>query len=133
MEVFRGHLDSKEKFSVISLDIDDLREIARIKAIRQLGLGELSCMVLASRLRQGVMTDDRSARKLAATIYPSLPIRTTAHLVGWLVYVSELSDGDVATIVQQNKEQRGSDAIEPYIRKCYEFAQMTKLIESRQV
>jgi hypothetical protein len=75
------------------------------------------------------MTDDRSARKLATSVYPGLKVRTTSHLVGWLVYVAEFSDSDVSLVIDENRRMRGKDSIEPYVRKCYEYGMMLRLMQ----
>jgi hypothetical protein len=127
MGVFSSIVEKNTNIKIVNLSIEDLAEIARARAVRQIGTGELSCLVLASKIRQGALTDDRSARRLAAHIYPDLPVRTTSHLVGWLVFTFRLTDRDVELIIGQNLEVRGDDAIGPYMRACYEHALMLRL------
>lgn len=125
----KGELDAKKNFSTMALDVNELREVARLREIKRLGHGELASMVLARRLRLGLMTEDAGARRLVERASPDIPVRTTSHLVGWLVWEGELSDGDIGPIKDDNLSLRGENGwIGKYIQACHEHAQMLRLM-----
>lgn len=126
IRTFRNELGKGQRFTKVELTVDDLREVARLQSVRRVGMGELSCLAIARRLRFGFLTDDGDARKLARREFPDLEVRTTSHLVGWLVFEGELTDGDVVTIIRDNIEVRGK-GIGPFIRVCCETAMRLRL------
>jgi predicted nucleic acid-binding protein len=95
-------------FKTISLDIEDLQEVERLKKRKKLGLGELSSIALAKKIGLAFFTDDQSARKMAVEIFKSsCYCQTTPHLVGWLFFKSYLSDSDKDILINQHKENGG--------------------------
>lgn len=121
-------LDAGVHFTVSRLSVDDLREVARLRTVRRLGLGELAAMVLARKIRGGLVTDDRGARTLVGVEYGEIETRTVPHLVGWLIYSSRLGDNDVQIVVTDNKILRGDRGnIGNFIMTCYNHARMLQL------
>jgi hypothetical protein len=92
----------KGNFSRYHLDIEDLLDIEILSARMNLGKGELSSIAFARRTRQGFLTDDQKARKLAATAIDKERIQTTPHLFGWLTYENFLTDGDKDQVINQH-------------------------------
>lgn len=128
MAAFSTQLRQGTHFRVSSIDVDDLRALQQKPFARQLGFGELSSVLLALKNKIGVMTDDGKARRFCRADYRDLPVRTTSHLVGWLVYYGMLTDGDVAEIKTDNLRVRGEKGcIVPYIDACFSHAMMLRL------
>ena len=50
------------------------------------------------------MTDDQQARRLLAACGLA-GVQTTPHLLGWLSYQGELTDGDVQTVVAEHERR----------------------------
>ncbi|MDK9721980.1 MAG: hypothetical protein OEL53_12440 [Rhodospirillales bacterium] len=127
----QNELGSKGCFSVQPLTVDDLVALSRTpKAVRRLHHGELAAIALAQKLQNGFLTDDQNARQNAAGALGNSRVRTTSHLVGWLVYEGQLSDGDIPTIINEHKAFEQEKAhLEPYIQSCYEHAMGLRLRE----
>lgn len=90
-------------FTTVDLPLDDLREVGRLRDRRRLGLGELSAIAFARRIGDvAFLSDDRGAQKLAAEVIAPALVQTTPHLLGWLVFTSRVSDGDVDVVVSQH-------------------------------
>ncbi len=130
MKRLTAELEEGAHMSTAALSLDELREVARLRDVRRLGLGEIAAMVLARKVRGGLVTDDRSARKLTSEEYPEVPVRTISHLVGWLVYVRAIGDTDVPLVIADNKRARGEHGhIGNYIDACYRHALLLLLKE----
>ncbi|BBK38655.1 hypothetical protein STAQ_37330 [Allostella sp. ATCC 35155] len=118
----------------VELSVDDLREVARLEGIKRLGIGELAAIVVARKLRCGFVSDDRAARRFATDFLDPEHIRTISHLVGHLVYLTHLGDGDVATIIADNKALRADrGCIAPYIQACVTAALQFRLVDRQDV
>lgn len=86
------------RFQAHPCTLQDLQDVELLEQRRRLGKGELSTLALAMRMRQGFITDDDKATKLAAVVKHS-PIQSTPHLLGWLIYTTQLADGEKDTII----------------------------------
>ncbi len=120
----RDQLADSRCFSVYQLEIEDLLELVRVvDSPRRFDKGELAALALAMKLRKGFLTDDRAAKKIGEKVIGANFVRTTPHLVGWLVFVGQLSDGDIPGIIRDNKAFRGEKAhLGDFFEKCYEHA-----------
>jgi predicted nucleic acid-binding protein len=98
---FTRRLAQRKGFVREQLEVADLQAIANLPATRKLGRGEIAAMAVALRMRVGFTTDDQGARR-AAQQAGVVPVQTIPHLVGWLVYCGELSDGDFADVVREH-------------------------------
>ena len=99
---FNRRLEQRKGFSREKLEISDLQAVANLPAARRLGKGEIASMAVALRMRLGFTTDDQRARR-AAQQAGVTPVQTIPHLVGWLVYCGELSDGDFTDVVREHE------------------------------
>ncbi len=92
-------LAANRGFSVHRLAVADLLELVGvIGSPRRFDKGELAALALARKHRNGFLTDDRAARRVGEQAVGVALVRTTPHLVGWLVYAGHLVDGDIPTI-----------------------------------
>lgn len=116
-------------FSAHPLTIDDLRDLAAsVGKVRRFHQGELAALALARKLGNGFLTDDRTARSVGENTIGHSRVRTTPHLVGWLIYLGHLSDGDIPTIIADNAALNTRyGQLGEYIQKCYEHAMGLKL------
>lgn len=122
-------LANSRQFSVHPLSVDDLRDlVASVGSPRRFHQGEVAALALARKLGNGFLTDDRAAQKVGESALGESRVRTTPHLVGWLVYDGQLADGDIPTIVADNKAYRTRRGfLGPFIQKCYEHAMGLRL------
>lgn len=120
----RDELASNRHFSVHQLDVADLTElVTAIGSPRRFHRGEVAALALARKLRNGFLTDDRVARRLGESMIGNSLVRTTPHLVGWLVYAGNLTDGDIPAIIRDNKGFRGNKGhLGDFFQKSYEHA-----------
>lgn len=109
------------------LSIDDLQEVDIIEKRRQLGKGEISSIAFAKRTRQAFMTDDKKARKLAHEILGEQNVQTVPHLVGWLFYSGNLTDGDKTVLLAQHEEMERP--LKQYFEEMYQKAMEKRLAE----
>ncbi len=86
------------RFQHHSCSIQDLQELAILEARKHLGKGELSSLAFAIRTGQAFITDDDKATKLAKSVNHS-PLQSTPHLLAWLIYTLQLSDGEKDVVV----------------------------------
>ncbi|MDZ5650379.1 hypothetical protein [Nitrospirillum sp. BR 11828] len=123
-------LASEKHFTVHSLAIDDLRELAaNVSKLGRFHRGELAALALARKLSSGFLTDDRTARKVGENTLGLGRVRTTPHLVGWLVYQGHLMDGDISTIIADNAVlNKRYGALGDFIQVCYEHAMGLRLL-----
>jgi hypothetical protein len=128
MTMLKRELEHGSHFQVVNLTVNDLREIGRLREVRRIGFGELSSIILAAKLRKGFVSDDVKARRLAETQFPEIDTRTIAHLVGWLVFLADLSDSDIGGIVEDSRRLRGENGhLGRYINVCYSRAMELRL------
>jgi predicted nucleic acid-binding protein len=121
-------IDNASYFTVAPIDVADLAAVARGNKYKRLDQGEIAAMALAHKINCGFLTDDWNARRCAEEILASLPVRSTPHMVGWLVYCRHLSDSDVRQIIADNTKSRNRRGqIGPYINTCYEHAMGLRL------
>ena len=120
----KKEIESGKHLSLHELEISDVQNLVDdVGDIRRFDKGELAALALARKYRSGFITDDRVARKVGERIVGNASVRTTPHLVGWLVYCGHLTDGDVKTIISDNDNYRNPQGrIGPYIQQCYEHA-----------
>lgn len=127
-EKLKAELANSTHFSVHPLGVDDLRDlVASVGSPKRFDLGEVAALALARKLGNGFLTDDRAARRVGESALGESRVRTTPHLVGWLVYRGQLGDGDIPTIVADNKTCRGF--LGPFIEACYRHAMGLRLRE----
>ena len=128
----REELKTNTHFSTYPLTVEDLQDLARcIGAPQRFDRGELAALALAYKLRNGFITDDRAARAVGQSTIGESHVRTTPHLVGWLVYTGQLSDGDIPEIITDNENYRkGYGALGAFIQACYKHAMGLRLRES---
>lgn len=115
-------------FQAHSCGIEDLQDVTVLRDRKRLGMGELSSIAFAMKIRQAVITDDQKARKLAAAAGHSLT-QTTPHLFSWLIFTGRLGDADGTVVVNQHKELGGDLA--PYLDEAYELALQCRLTAMR--
>lgn len=111
-------------FQAHSCGIDDLQDVTVLRDRKRLGMGEISSIAFAMKIRQAVITDDQKARKLAAAAGHALT-QTTPHLFSWLIFTGKLGDSDHAVVVRQHKELDGD--LEPHLRDAYDIALQCRL------
>lgn len=99
---FQDRLDRRQGFSDEPLSLADLQAVANLPEVRRLGRGEIASMALARKMRIGFTTDDQKARRSAYGLGIE-PVQTTPHLLGWLVFCGELTDGDVRTVICEHE------------------------------
>ena len=114
----RQHLQQGEVRQV-DATIDDLQEVMSIARYRgvgtRLGYGEISCIAVARRLRQAVLTDNKRDFRAIGGLIDGL-MQTTPRLLGWLYLEEQLTDGDVEEIMAEHNHCGGEMA------KAYELA-----------
>ncbi len=115
--------------TTLTVDVNDLREIARVDLVRRLGRGEIAAIALARKIRGAFLSDDRAAYRIACDAFPEQPSQTTPQLVGWLVYVGELTDGDFEIVVREHNDATGRSTLSAYFRKTYQMALHHRLAE----
>jgi hypothetical protein len=117
-------------FQAHSCSIDDLQDVTVLRDRKRLGMGEISSIAFAMKIRQAVITDDQKARRLAAAIGHALT-QTTPHLFSWLIFTGKLGDSDHAVVVNQHKQLGGN--LEPHLRDAYELALQCRLSAARDL
>lgn len=111
-------------FQVHSCSIEDLQAIKLLEQRKKLGKGELSSIAFATKIRQGFITDDRKALKLAKDSgHPYA--QTTPHLFSWLIFTGRLSDGDKDTVITQHVD--AGRHIARHLQTAYEIALQCRL------
>ncbi|WP_162604994.1 hypothetical protein [Geomonas terrae] len=97
------------KFATVNMAIEDLQEVSRLEERRRLGRGELSAIAIAKKLNLGLTTDDRKAFRLAQEELPDpIRVQTIPQLLGWLLFIGVLTDGDVPNIIKEHTDLGGS-------------------------
>jgi len=119
-------LQSGKHFSSCSLEVEDLVNMMNTLGavnLKRFHQGEFAALALARKLHNGFLTDDLAARRTGEDTLGADRVRTTPHLVGWLVYESKLSDGDIPTIKADNRAFRMAYGyLGEFIDVCYEHA-----------
>ena len=100
----RNRLSRGQEFREVQLSVADLAAVAHLPASRRLGRGEVAAAALALKIRCALMTDDQKARRQLSSLGIT-HIQTTPHLLGWLSYHGEITDGDIPTIIAQHEER----------------------------
>lgn len=118
---------SKKKFQVYNLEIEDLLEIEILEKRKNLGKGELSSIAFAKRTNQAFLTDDQQARKLAVEVMDSNCVQTTPHLLGWLIYSRLLGDVDKDKIISEH--QSFNRPLSKYFEEVYQEVLHYNLME----
>ena len=95
-----------------------------LESRKKLGKGELSSLALAMRIGQAFITDDMKARRLATEAGHDRT-QTTAHLFGWLIFVSRLTDHDKVIVIREHEEL--GRPLRPHLEKAYEMALQCRL------
>ncbi|MFM5887719.1 MAG: hypothetical protein ACKPFD_00585 [Dolichospermum sp.] len=94
------------KIKSYNLDIEDLQEVSILQKRKNLGKGELTSIAFAKKTHQAFLTDEIKARNLAVEVIPPKLVQTTPHLLGWLVFISFLSDSDLEPIINDHKKYK---------------------------
>ena len=115
-------------FQAHSCGIEDLQDVTVLRDRKRLGMGEISSIAFAMKIRQAVITDDQKARKLAAAA-GHLLTQTTPHLFSWLIFTGRLGDSDRTVVIHQHKELGGD--LEPHLHDAYELALQCRLNATR--
>jgi hypothetical protein len=118
------------RFRDYALDLEDLQDLAALQARKSLGIGELSTIVFAKKIRQAAMTDDQNARKLAGSELGHERIQTTPHLLGWLVYRSLVGDSDVDPIISEHELLRPKAGMRKWYRQAFEMAMSARAMDA---
>ena len=118
----------RHEIIVCPLEVDDLLEVEALEQRKRLGKGELSVMVLAKKLGQGVLTDDQKARRLAETALNGIPVQTTPHLLGWLIFTGRLTDVDKDEIIAEHRAVKRP--LTEYFEEAYREALRCRQMES---
>ena len=111
-------------FATHSCDIDDLQAIKVLENRKRLGMGELSSIAFAMKIRQAVITDDMKARKLAEQSGHVLT-QTTPHLFSWLIFKGRLGDSDKSTVIEQHEAM--DRPLTPHFEDAYATALQCRL------
>jgi len=101
------HSQQNGDFQSHALSLSDLSEVASIMNRKSLGLGEISSICLARKVGIAFQSDDRHAKTLASSVLGTARVQTTCYLLGWLVFRSVISDGQVAEIIEQHESVGG--------------------------
>ncbi|WP_431285002.1 hypothetical protein ACQW02_09360 [Humitalea sp. 24SJ18S-53] len=116
------------------MTLQDLQAVTAQPEVRKLGRGEVAALALARKLRSAVLTEDRGARRAAPRVGVE-PAQTTPHLLGWLLYEGELTDGDVSAIISEHEGRiapnRGQLTV--YLRRIHEEACRCRLLRDGPV
>jgi len=118
-------------FETYPLDVDDLQTLAVLEKRKNLGKGELASIAFAMKTRQAFMTDDQKARKLGGQVLLSSPTQTTPHLVGWLIFANHLTDGEMATVIDEHA--RFNRPLAKYFEDAYQEACRCRLMAHKGV
>lgn len=111
-------------FKAHSCSIDDLQAIEILEKRKKLGKGELSSIAFAMKIRQGFITDDMKALRLAKDAGHPYS-QTTPHLFSWLIFSGKLSDGDKDVVISQHVE--AGRQIAQHLQTAYEMALQCRL------
>lgn len=90
------------RFETHPCTIDDLQAIGLLADRRALGIGELSSIAFALKIRQGFLSDDRKAfdlaidRGVAAT-------QNVPEMLEWLVFTGGMSDAEALGAIEEHK------------------------------
>lgn len=105
------------RYATIPLDLEDLSQIGMLRDRRRLGMGELSSIVLAAKMRHAFLTDDQKARALASTIMDADLVQTTPQLFGWLTFIGRLNDTDKSVVLEEHR--RLNRPLAQYLEEAY--------------
>jgi hypothetical protein len=124
-------LRSATVLTELPVSIADLQAVAGRPEARKMGKGEIAAMAMALRMRKAFTTDDQGARRAATTIGVHLS-QTIPQMLGWLVYLGELTDGDIQTVLTQHEERvrEGKGRLTPYFRAMYEEACRYRMLQN---
>jgi len=92
----------KSRFCVHSIDLDDLNEVGVLERRQKLSKGELSSTVFAKKTGQAFLTDDQTARRIAAGYLEDDRVQTTPQLFGWLILKGFLGDSDKDAVIEEH-------------------------------
>ncbi|WP_342240852.1 hypothetical protein [Inquilinus sp. OTU3971] len=98
----RQLLSERRGFTEETVSLEDLQAVASAPEARRLGRGEIAALALARKLRSAVLTEDQRARRAAPKVGVDVA-QTTPHLLGWLLYEGELTDGDVPVVIAEHE------------------------------
>ncbi|MFO0680509.1 MAG: hypothetical protein U0234_00595 [Sandaracinus sp.] len=118
------------RFPTVTLDLQDVQEVARLEARRRLGRGELASIAFAKRAGTAFCSDDRNAQKLGEEALGRHGVQTTPHLLGWLVFVGALVDADVVEVFAEHEAVGGP--LRPHLGAAYEEGLRCRLLARAQ-
>ncbi|MEA5549715.1 hypothetical protein VB713_01755 [Anabaena cylindrica UHCC 0172] len=113
------------KFQYQHLTIEDLQDVEILQRRMNIDKGELASIAYAKKTGKAFLTDDQKARKLAANFLTAKMVQTTPHLLGWLLFITYLSDGDLQTII--NEHQKLDRPLKKYFVDVYKMVLDYKL------
>lgn len=116
----------RQQFKDVSLALEDLQHVAILEQRKRLAKGELSAIAFARRVGLAFQTDDKGARKLAATALVNDHIQTTPHVLGWLFYQGHLADADLSEVLCEH-ESFGRP-LGTFFQEMYEEAMRCRLL-----
>lgn len=106
-----------------SCSMEDLSVVSALEQRKKLGIGELSSIAFAMRIRQAVITDDLKAAKLARDSGHDMT-QTTPHLLAWLDFNGTLSGEEKQDVLTQHVALNGSLA--EHLARAMEMASQCK-------
>lgn len=126
---FRRRLAKKQGFFEVPMTVSELQAIANLPDVCKLGRGEIAALALARKLRSAILSEDSGARRVARMIGVD-PVQTTPHLLGWLLYEGELTDGDVSTVISEHEAHIGvgRGRLTVYLQRIYQEACRCRLL-----
>ncbi|MCC7697103.1 hypothetical protein [Janthinobacterium sp. EB271-G4-7A] len=90
------------RFETHPCTIDDLQAIGLLEDRRALGIGELSSIAFALKIRQGFLSDDKKAFNLAVD-RGIVASHTVPDLLEWLVFTGGMSDAEAIAAIEEHK------------------------------
>lgn len=90
------------RFETHPCTIDDLQAIGLLADRRSLGIGELSSIAFALKIRQGFLSDDKKAFNLAVD-RGIVASQTVPDLLEWLVFTGGLSDAEAIGAIEEHR------------------------------
>lgn len=93
---------SAGRFETHPCTIDDLQAIGLLADRRGLGIGELSSIAFALKIRQGFLSDDRKAFDLAVDRGVAAT-QNVPEMLEWLVFTGGMSDAEAVGAIEEHK------------------------------
>jgi len=107
-------------FYRMKISIQDIQDFEKTYNTKGIGKGEMSCIILAQKYKQSIITDDQDARKIAENIIPREFVQTIPRLVGHLVFCGHIIDSDISDILDAHSAFNRN--LEPHLTRCFHLA-----------